>query len=223
MADSVLFTPKTFSFLRQLKRHNDREWFDRNKARYQQFIVEPALCFITGFASQLDKISSYFVADARPTRGSLFRIYRDTRFSSDKRPFKTHVGIHFSHVNGKDAQAPGFYLHLEPDHCFAAVGIWHPDNRTLTKLRTAIVAQPDRWAKVRKTLNLEGDKLSRPPRGFDANHPFIEDLKMKDFVASAALAEKQICGKAFTRDFATACRKMSPLVEFTTRGLGLKF
>ena len=223
MPDTAFFSPDVFTFLRQLKRNNDREWFAKNKARYQQSIVEPALSFIGGFASQLEKISPFFVADARPTRGSLFRIYRDTRFSNDKRPFKTHVGIHFSHSSGKDAHAPVFYLHLEPENCFAAAGIWHPDNRALTKVRTAIVRDAEQWAKVRKKLTLEGDRLSRPPRGFDPNHPFIDDLKMKDFVASAVLTEDQICSDKLMRDFASACRQMSPLVEFTTRALGLKF
>jgi len=223
MAESASFTPEIFTFLRQLKRNNDREWFARNKARYQQSVVDPALSFITAFAFPLEKISPYFVADARPTRGSLFRIYRDTRFAADKRPFKTHVGIHFSHANGKDIHAPVFYLHLEPDHCFAAAGIWHPDNRTLVKLRTAIVAHADQWGKIRKAVKLEGDRLSRPPRGFDRNHPFIEDLKLKDLVASLPLAEKQVCGKQFTRDFARICGTMSSLVEFTTKALGLKF
>jgi uncharacterized protein (TIGR02453 family) len=120
------------------------------------------MLFIGNFAPHLAKPSPFFVADPRPTRGSLFRIYRDTRFSPDKRPFKTHVGIHFSHSSGKDAHAPVFYLHLEPENCFAAAGVWHPDNRALTKIRTAIVDQPERWAKVRRKLELEGDSLTRP-------------------------------------------------------------
>ena len=223
MADTAFFSPEVFVFLRQLKRHNDREWFAKNKARYQMSIVEPALSFISGFAPYLDRISPHFVADARPTRGSLFRIYRDTRFSPDGRPFKTHVGIHFSHASGKDAHAPVFYLHLEPDSCFVAAGIWHPDNRALTRVRTAVAQDMQQWAKVRKKLILEGDKLSRPPRGFDANHPFIDDLKMKDFITSVPLSEEQICSAKLMRDFVSACRKMSPLVEFTTKALGLKF
>ena len=109
MADTAFFRPEVFVFLRQLKRHNDREWFAKNKARYQTSIVEPALSFISGFAPYLGRISPHFVADARPARGSLFRIYRDTRFSPDGHPFKTHVGIHFSHATGKDAHAPVFY------------------------------------------------------------------------------------------------------------------
>ena len=223
MPDAAAFSPDVFTFLRQLKRNNNREWFAKNKSRYQASIVEPALSFISDFAPQLEKISPFFLADARPTRGSLFRIYRDTRFSSDKRPFKTHIGIHFSHCSSKDAHAPVFYLHLEPDNCFAAAGIWHPDNHALTKVRMAIVRDAEQWAKVRKRLTLEGDRLSRPPRGFDPNHSFIDDLRMKDFVASVALTEEQVCGGKLMRDFASACKKMSPLVEFTTKALELEF
>lgn len=223
MPARAYFTREVFTFLRQLKRNNDREWFAKNKDRYTQHVVAPALSFIGDFAPQLGKISSFFLADARSSRGSLFRIYRDTRFSPDKRPFKTHVGIRFSHARGKDAHAPVFYLHLEPDGCFAAAGIWHPDNRALTKLRTAIVGAPEQWAKLRKVLTLDGERLSRPPRGFDPNHRFVEDLKMKDFVASVTLTEGQICSHKLVSDFARVCQKMSPLVEFTTKSLGLKF
>jgi uncharacterized protein (TIGR02453 family) len=223
MPDSAFFQPELFEFLRQLKRHNDREWFAKNKARYEQVVRDPALRFIAEFQSPLSRISLHFVADPRPTRGSLFRIYRDTRFAADKRPFKTHVGMHFAHASGKDVHAPLFYLHLEPKACFAAAGVWHPDNRTLTRIRTAIVRQPEQWAKATRKLELEGDSLTRPPRGYDPEHPFIEDLKRKDFVASVALGDEQVCSRRFMRDFAAACRTMTPLVEFTTKALGLKY
>ena len=223
MPDGTFFTPELFDFLRQLKRHNNREWFARNKGRYQQAVLDPALLFIGSFASELAKLSRHFVADPRPTRGSLFRIYRDTRFSADKLPYKTHVGIHFSHNAGKDAHAPVFYLHLQSENCFAAAGVWHPDNPTLTGIRNAIVRQPERWAKVRRKLELEGDSLARPPRGYDPQHPFIEDIKRKDYLASVALTEAQVCGPEFMREFSAACQMMSPLVEFTTQALGLKF
>jgi uncharacterized protein (TIGR02453 family) len=223
MPENGYFSPELFQFLRRLKKNNKREWFAKNKGVYQQAVVEPALLFINDFALPLSKLSPLFVADARPSRGSLFRIYRDIRFSYDKRPFKTHVGIRFRHTNGKETHAPVFYLHFEPENCFAAAGIWHPDNRALTRVRSAIVREPERWAMIRRKLALEGDSLARPPRGFDPKHPFIDDLKMKDFITSVKLSEEQICGKNFIRDFSAACRKMSPLVEFTTKALGLKY
>ncbi len=223
MPDIEYFSPELFQFLLRLKKNNKREWFAKNKGMYQRAVVQPALLFIDGFAPHLAKLSPFFVADARPSRGSLFRIYRDTRFSHDKLPFKTHVGIHFHHASGKDAHAPVFYLHLEPGGCFAAAGIWHPDNAALTRVRSAIVQEPERWAAIRKKIELEGDSLARPPRGFDPNHQFIDDLKRKDFISSVELTEEQICGRKFMREFAAACRKMSPLVEFTTKALGLKY
>jgi uncharacterized protein (TIGR02453 family) len=222
MSDDVFFRPELFDFLRQLKRHNNRDWFARNKARYEEVVRDPALLLIASFGPHLRKLCPHFVADPRPTRGSLFRIYRDTRFSADKHPFKTHVGIHFSHASGKDAHAPVFYLHLEPGNCFAAAGVWHPDNIALTKIRMAITADPERWAKARRNLELEGNSLMRPPRGFDPNHRFSEDIKRKDFVASVRLTEAQVCGPKLMRDFVAACRTMKPLVEFTTRALGLE-
>ena len=223
MPDSTFFQSDLFEFLQQLKRQNNREWFAKNKTRYQQCVVEPAMQFINAFAPHLAKLSLHFVADARPTRGSLFRIYRDTRFSADKLPYKTHIGIHFSHESGKDAHAPVFYLHLEPEGCFAAAGIWHPDNRALTRIRTAIVSQPAHWKKATGKLELEGESLTRAPKGFDPNHPLVEDLKRKDFVASVAFTEDEVCSPKLLRDFTAACRKMTPLVEFTTGALGLKF
>jgi uncharacterized protein (TIGR02453 family) len=223
MPDTAVFQPDLFQFLRQLKRHNNREWFAKNKDRYQQLAVNPAMQFIGSFAPHLAKMSPHFVADARPTRGSLFRIYKDTRFSADKIPYKTHIGIHFSHEVGKDAHAPLFYLHLEADGCYTAAGVWHPDSRALTKIRTAIVAQPEQWQKATRKLELEGRSLTRPPKGFCSEHPLIEDLKRKDFVSSVALTEEQVCGPTLMRDFAKACRTMMPLVEFTAKALGLKF
>lgn len=217
------FTPDLFTFLKQLKRHNDREWFAKHKLRYEREVRDRALAFIAAFAPHLRKLSEHFIADPRPTRGSLFRIYRDTRFAADKRPFKTHIGIRFAHEKGKDAHAPVFYLHLEPGNCFAAAGVWHPDNRVLTRIRSAIVSRPEQWGKVRRKVELEGDALSRPPRGFDPRHRFIEDLKFKDFIASVELSERQICGPKVLQEFAAACRKLLPLVEFTTTALELKF
>jgi uncharacterized protein (TIGR02453 family) len=133
------------------------------------------------------------------------------------------LGIHSHHASGKDAHAPLFYLHLEPDNCFTAAGIWHPDNRALTRVRSAIVREPEQWTAIRKKLELAGDGLARSSRGFDPSHRFIDDLRMKDYVTSITFTEEQVCGQKFLCDFAAACRKMSPLVEFTTKALGLKY
>lgn len=223
MPETPFFAPELFEFLRQLKKRNNRDWFNKNKDRYEMHVRVPALQFIAAFAPRLHQISPHFSADPHPTRGSLFRIYRDTRFSADKKPYKTHAGMSFNHAAGKHVHAPGFYLHLEPEGCFAAAGVWHPDSQALTKIRTAIVREPERWRAATRKLELGGDTLTRPPKGFDPAHPFVEDLKRKDYITSVTFEDEQVCSPKFIRDFDAACRKMAPLVEFTAAALGMKY
>jgi uncharacterized protein (TIGR02453 family) len=217
------FTPNLFSFLTRLKRNNKREWFQARKDEYENCARVPALRFITDFAVPLAEISPYLISDPRSSRGSLFRIYRDTRFSNDKRPYKTHVAMRFSH-RGKDVHSPGFYLHLEPGGCFAACGLWHPEAPILLRVRTAIVERPEEWREVRHLLNWDdAGKLSRAPRGFPADHEFVEDLKLRDIGTSVNFTDKQICNPRFMTIFADACRRMSPLAVFLSSAVGLKF
>jgi uncharacterized protein (TIGR02453 family) len=131
--------------------------------------------------------------------------------------------MRFSHP-GRDVHSPGFYLHLEPEGCFAAAGLWHPDPQTLLKVRQAMVSRPKEWRRVRHLLNWDdAGKLSRPPRGFPADHEFIEDLKLKDLGTSVAFTDTQVCGRNFQEDFAAACREMMPLARFLSYTLNLKF
>jgi uncharacterized protein (TIGR02453 family) len=223
------FTKKTFAFLRELAENNNREWFQANKNRYEDEVKAPALQFIQDFAEPLKGLSSHFKADPRANGGSLFRIYRDTRFSKDKSPYKTHTGIHFRHDQGKDAHAPGFYLHLEPRQCFVGLGIWHPDGKTLKKIREGLVEDGKGWKKAisgkafRDRLKLSGDSLVRPPRGFDAEHPLIEDLKRRDFVAIAPLTQKAVMEPGFLKEFTKYCRAGSPFMAYLCRVLGLSY
>jgi len=217
------FTLEVFAFLRELRKHNDRDWFAENKSRYEQRVREPILRFVGDFGPRLAKISPHFVADPRPSGGSLFRIHRDTRFSRDKSPYKTHLGVHFFHDSGKKAPSvPGFYLHIDPDECFAAGGIWHPDSAALAKVRDAIAAGDAEWKAVKRSkLPIEGGSLKRPPRGYDCDHPDMEALKRTDFVTSVKLTPQDLCSKSFMSDFAAHCKRMSPLVKFVTRSLGM--
>jgi uncharacterized protein (TIGR02453 family) len=217
------FTSDLFRFLTRLKRNNRRDWFLAHKDEYETLLRDPALRFIADFGGPLHDITPHLVADARPSRGSLFRIYRDTRFSHDKRPYKTHVAMRFAHP-GKDVHSPGFYLHLEPGGCFAAAGLWHPEPPTLLKVRNAIVSRPKEWRAVRKLLNWEdAGRLTRPPRGFPCDHEYVVDLKLRDLGTSVEFTERQVCSPRFLSTFADACRKMSPLTAFLSSALGLKF
>ena len=161
--------------------------------------------------------------------GSLFRIYRDTRFSKDKSPYKTHVGIHFRHEAAKSAHAPGFYLHLEPGSVFLGAGIWRPESKVAGAIREAIVEDPDRWKKIKRrkafkeSFELTGDSLKRPPRGVTPEHPLLEDLKRKDFIAITKLSQKAVTSSDFMKEFAKRCRGVAPLVEFICDALNVPY
>lgn len=218
------FTPDVFEFLRELDANNNREWFNRNKKRYLRVARDPMLRFIEDFGALLRSISPSFRADPKPTGGSLFRIYRDTRFSKDKRPYKTNLAAHFPHFGGKHVSAPGFYLSLQSGGAFMGGGIWHPDGTTLKRVRQAIVDRTDDWAKVRSRLEVEAEsRLKRPPKGFDPEHPWIEDLKLKDFVTSESYNEEAVCSPSFILDYRAACERIGPLISFLCRGLGLPY
>ncbi len=225
---SPRFPRSMFQFLKDLEANNNREWFNANKALYEDAVVEPSFAFISAFAPQLKKISPHFNAIPKKTGGSLFRIYRDTRFSKDKTPYKTHVGIHFRHKKAKDAHAPGFYLHLHPQGSFIGAGIWHPDGPALAKIRAAIDADGGGWRRatgkrLRDHFDLAGDSLVRPPKGFDDDHPLIEDLKRKDFIAVTKLTQKDVLAPNFVDDFAARCGKTKGLVRFLCGALEVEF
>ena len=185
--------------------------------------------FIGEFAPRLDAISPHFRADPRPVGGSLFRIHRDVRFSKDKSPYKTHAGLQFRHELGKDAHAPGFYLHLAPDEVFAGVGVWRPDSATLARIREAIARDPDRWTSVAHrppfadAYRLGGESLKRAPAGYDSDHPLIEDLKRKDVVGYAMLTEDAVIADGFLDEYSGLCRAATPFVAFLCDAVGVPF
>ena len=159
------FSEDTFSFLRELSENNTRDWFAEHKDDYEKQVREPAFSLIEEIAPQLKTLSPHFVAKASKMGGSLMRVYRDVRFSKNKQPYKTNIGIQFRHEVGKDVHAPGFYLHIEAHEVFVGAGIWHPDSDTLKKIRTYIDAHPTRWedgrddAAFTKAFALAGDTL----------------------------------------------------------------
>ena len=223
------FTPRFFEFFEELSRNNNREWFEQNRARYEREVREPMLAFIADFAPRLRKISARYVADPRSTGGSMMRIYRNLRFSRDKTPYRTNAAAAFGHRDGAHFNSPSFYLSLSPAEAFAGVGVWHPQADTLAKIRDAIVAHPSKWKsavndrKFRARFEIMGDMLSRPPKGYDANHPLIEDLKRKDFIGGAEFTRMEVCSAEFMDLFSSACASAAPFMEFLTEALGLKW
>lgn len=215
------FDDDTFAFLRELRGHNDRAWFNANKPRYERSVKEPVLAFVGDAGPHLRKLSTNLVADPRPVGGSMFRIYRDVRFSKDKSPYKTHVGVHFP--LGKGMAVPGYYLHLEPRECFVAAGMWMPPPEQLQQIRTRIADRPADWRKASADLDPDEGALKRPPRGFDPDHPMIEDLKRKSFTASLRLSDGQMVRDDVMQTFATTCRELAPLMRFLAGAVGARW
>lgn len=224
MTERGYFKPGFFEFFEELRKNNNKEWFTANKERYEKVVQEPAVRFVRDAGVRLQKISSYLVADARPFGGSISRIYRDIRFSPDKSPYKTEVGIHFWHgkAQGAEHMSPGLYLHLRSGESAAYSGVWHPEAPTLKKIRDRIVDEPDAWKKVRRSrVRIEGESLQRPPPGYDPNHPFIQDLRRKDFTAGRNFRDNEVTSPRFLDSFVETCESMDPLNRFLATAIGL--
>jgi uncharacterized protein (TIGR02453 family) len=223
------FPKDFFVFLEELKANNNRAWFNTNKNRYHQSVVSPISEFIVGMAPRLNEISPHYIADPKPHGGSMFRIYRDTRFSKDKSPYKTHAAVQFRHEAGKDAHAPGFYLHLASDGLLFGGGIWQPPGPQLNIIRDYIADNARSWArisnstKVKEVGGIKGDSLKRPPRGFDAEHVHIEDLKRKSFYVMTEAPPKHALKPGFIDEVTDAFRRAAPLNRFITGALDLPF
>lgn len=226
---SEKFQPAMLEFLEQLAANNNRPWFLANKARYEEEVLQPALRFIRAFRPRLKRISPFFTADDRRVGGSLMRIYRDTRFARDAAPYKTNVGIQFRHEQGRDIHAPSFYVHISPGECFLALGLWRPEPELLNLIRQAIVDSPEKWRRARDDRKfrarwaLDGGSLKRPPRGFPADHPYIEDIKRTDFIAVEELEERDVLGKKFLEHVADSFAAGRPFMRFLCDALKAPF
>ncbi|MFN2425825.1 MAG: DUF2461 domain-containing protein [Candidatus Binatia bacterium] len=222
--------PKDFlAFFREVAKNNNREWFAANKERFHSSVQMPTLSFIAAMDLPLGRIADCFVADARSQGGSMFRIYNDMRFH-DAKPYKEHAACQFRHGAGKDAHAPGFYVHFEPKEVFFGGGIWRPPAPQLRAVREAIAADPERWTKItrspafkRRFGAVEGDSLQRAPMGFDPDHPRIDDIKRLSFFAVETVKADAIQSKDFVKDVAKSFAALAPFMEFLTEALGLPF
>ncbi len=181
----------------------------------------PALRLIEDFGPHLAKLSPHFLATPR----SLFRIHRDTRFSKDKTPYKTAIGVQFRHDRGRDAHAPGFYFHVAPGEVFLAVGIWHPHTDALRMIRERIAEDGAGWkratrgGKFAETFRLEGESLT----GFDPDHPFVDDLRRKDFIGVRQANQTFATSPDLPRALAQHYRAGLPLMRFLCASLSVPF
>lgn len=226
---SQYFTDKTFKFLRGLARNNEREWFQAHKDDYEQFLKLPFQRLIADVQPDLLAVSEHYRADPKGVGGSLFRIHRDTRFSNDKTPYKPWGGARFFHARSKQVEAPSFYLHVQPGRSFVGAGVWHPEPDTQRKIRQFLFDNPGSWKAAtrsptfKRRYQLDGDTLTRPPRGFPADHELIDDIKRKDFVAGTPLDDSVILGPKLRQTLAEHFRGLSPFVDYLCAALDLEF
>lgn len=223
------FKPETVKFLHALKANNNRDWFNANKHRYEEDVLDVALKFIQSMQEPLAQFAPHFTAVPKRTGGSLMRVYRDTRFSRDKAPYKTNIGIQFRHELAKDVHAPGYYVHIDPDQVFLGAGMWRPAPEALQGIRERIVARPAEWVRIRDSktfgrhFRLGGEALKRPPRGFDKDHPEIEDIKRKDFIAVKEMSLDDATHPKFQQKVETAFKSAAAYMEFLCKAVNVPY
>lgn len=224
-----IFSRETLKFLAQLSRNNNRDWFNDHKERYENDVLDPALRFIQAMHDPLQEIAPHFTAVPKRMGGSLMRVYRDTRFSKDKTPYKTNIGIQFRHEQARDVHAPGYYVHIDPEQVFVGVGMWRPASTALVQIRQRLAEQSQAWLdatgdrRFRRHFRLGGESLTRPPRGVDRNHPLIDDLKRKDFIAIKELDVEDVTRAGFQRKVQTAFRAADPFMRFLCKAVDVRF
>ena len=218
-----------FAFLNELQANNNRPWFNANKARYAASVRAPALEFIRNMAPRIRRVSKHLTADDRGVGGSLMRVHRDIRFSPDKTPYKTNVGIQFRHSAGRDVHAPGLYVHIEPDDVFVAMGMWRPEPAAQRRIRAKLHTEQGRWRRLinakrfREHFTLAGGTLKTAPRGYRADHPLIEDLRRTDYLAIADLSPAAVVSSEFEEVVATHLRTGAVFMRFLCEAVGHPF
>jgi uncharacterized protein (TIGR02453 family) len=223
------FTKESLQFLQELKNNNNRDWFNENKQRYEEQVLDVALRFIQSMQDPLAEIAPHFTAIPRRTGGSLMRVYRDTRFSRNKIPYKTNIGIQFRHEQARDVHAPGFYVHIDPDEVFLGAGMWRPAADALHGIRQRISDKPAEWQRARddkafrKHFVLGGEALSRPPRGYSKEHLLIDDIKRKDFIAIKNMSLDDSTQPRFQQRVESAFRAATPYMQFLCKAVNVPF
>ena len=222
-------TPQLFEFLTELSENNRRDWFKLNKSRYESEVLDPAVELVNQFVKPLSKLAPMLVGSPKRHGGSVMRIYKDTRFSKDKTPYKTSVGISFRHEADGTIHAPGVYLHLDPNESFLGVGCWRPERNALAAIRTAIAEQPQAWKRAtgskrfRDHYELAGNSLKTAPRGIPRDHPQIHELRRIDFIGVSRLTAYEICAAEFIDRMETQVRAARPMMTFLCDALNVPY
>lgn len=216
------FTPKSLSFLRSLKRHNDREWFRERKDQYEEHLKAPMLAVIAQLAEDFQEFAPELVASPK----CIYRIYRDTRFSEDKTPLKTNIAASFPWRGLHRHQGAGLYMEVAPGWVWVGGGMYAPETSQLAAVREHIAGNHNRLRAIvespgfRKTVGaLEGQKLQRVPRGFDKAHPAAEYLRHRQFLAAKEFPAEFATDPKFYAGVLNVFKQVAPLVRFLNEPL----
>jgi uncharacterized protein (TIGR02453 family) len=217
ISPAAYLRPEGLAFLRNLARHNDREWFTPRKAIFEAELKEPMLAIIRKVNEAMESFAPIFV---RPAEKCLFRIYRDTRFSADKKPYKTHVAAWWSHQGLEKTSGAGYYFHIDAREVIIAAGAYMPEKDQLAAIRHWLL---DHHAEFRKVLRsaairkafseFEGDSLSRSPKGFPSEHPAMDLIKCKQWGLSASLSASAALKPDFAATIVRHFKLVAPVVE----------
>ena len=208
----------TLKFLKELKKNNNKPWFDANRKQYEQakedviVFTEKMIAAIAAFDQPIENLKA---------KDCMFRINRDVRFSKDKSPYKNNLAVYFNR-NGTKGNGAGYYLHIEPGASFVAGGMWMPEPKELSQIRQEIDYNFDAWKKFtgnagfKKTFTegVKGEALVRPPKGYEESNPAIEYLKLKSFIVTRSFSDTEIQSKTFLKDAAGVFKTMKPLIDF---------
>jgi uncharacterized protein (TIGR02453 family) len=214
------FSPKAIEFLKDLSKNNDRAWFETHQPSFERYVREPCLTFIEDAVEWLEMAGYPYGGTAKKSGGALSRVHRDTRFSKDKTPYHTHIVLHFQHKDATKAKSgPVIGLRFDAKgEVGMGGGLYGGDTKTLNRVRDAIVANPDAWAKAKQGHALWGDSLKTAPNGYVKNHALIEDIRRKAFMVSASMKPSD-----FTRDvfgaFQHGVTEVTPFLEFLEEAL----
>ena len=213
-----MLNKKTFDFLEKIVENNNREWFAENKYLYEEAKVD-LLMLITELIKEFSAIDLQYSVDTEPKK-ALMRIYRDVRFSKNKDPYKNNYGIAFD-VKAYGPNTPSYYLHIQPEKCFFGVGFWQPESQILKMIREEIDYNSSEFLSVidaddfKTTFRLsEEDKLKKAPKGYEIEHPQIELLKLKSFIAIYNIEDREFFKPTIVNKLKTAFKIIQPFVLF---------
>lgn len=211
------FRPEALTFLRNLARNNDREWFQPRKSVFDAELKEPMIAIVRKIT---DAMLDFAPSHVRPAEKSLFRIYRDTRFSNDKRPYKTHIAAWWSHTGLEKTSGAGYYFHVSAKEFVIAAGAYMPEKDQLAAIRHWLLDNHEEFRKliqkpaVRKTFTeFDGNALTRPPKGFPPDHPAIDLIKNRQWGLSVTLPAQDALDKNIAATVIRHFRLAAPLVD----------